>query len=111
MAGMHGQQPGILRQLLGGEGGGGGLPSPVGAAAAWPVLLLGVAFPKIATLVVAFVPLSKHAPSWIIRLVWLALALAVPLVVGSVVASKAPPGTPREPAMKRLLRGFPVTLG
>jgi hypothetical protein len=83
----------------------------VAAAAAWPLLLLGIALPRLATFVLSFVPLSHRAPAWIIRLVWLALALAVPLVVGTAVASKAPPGTPREPAVKRLLRGFPITLG
>jgi hypothetical protein len=83
----------------------------VAAAAVWPLLLVGIALPRLATLVIAFVPLSQRVPGWIVRLVWLGLALAVPLVVGAVVATKAPPGTPREPAAKRLLRGFPITLG
>jgi hypothetical protein len=83
----------------------------VAAAAAWPILLVGIAIPKIATFLIAFVPLSSRVPSWIVRVVWLALALAVPVVVGLVVASKAPPGTPPEPALKRVLRGFPITLG
>ena len=83
----------------------------VGAAAAWPLLLLGVAFPRLTTFVVAFVPLSQRVPGWIVRVVWLGLALAVPIVVGTVVASKAPPGGPAEPAWRRFLRGFPITLG
>jgi hypothetical protein len=87
------------------------LSALVGAAAAWPILLVGIAFPKLATFLVAFVPLSQRVPSWIVRLVWLGLALAVPLVVGTVVAAKEPPGSPRESTLKRLARGFPITVG
>jgi uncharacterized protein (DUF983 family) len=77
----------------------------VAAAAAWPLLLLGMVVPKITMFLFAFVPLSHKIPSWIIRVVWALLALAVPVAVGLVVASKAPPGTPREPFSKRLLLG------
>jgi uncharacterized membrane protein YqjE len=86
------------------------LSALVGAAAAWPVLVLGIAFPKIAALVVAFVPLSQHVPSSIVRLVWLALALLVPMIVGVVVAAKSA-GSTSESFVKRALRGFPVTIG
>jgi len=97
-----------------------GQPSPkqktllsalVALAVAWPILVLGIAIPKIAAFVVAFVPPSAHGPSWVTRLIWLALALLVPITVGLVVASKAPLGTPREPFVKRVLRGFPITIG
>jgi hypothetical protein len=87
------------------------LSALVGLAAAWPLLLLGIALPKVAALVVAFVPLSKNVPTWIVRLVWIGLAIAVPTVVGVVVAAKAPPGTPPETFIKRVLRGFPITVG
>src|SRR6476659_3386653 len=56
----------------------------VAFAAAWPILLLGVALPKVMALVVAFVPFTKNVPPWIFRLVWLGLALIVPLVIGVV---------------------------
>jgi MFS family permease len=82
----------------------------VGLAAAWPVLILGVAFPKIAAAIVAFVPPSAQGPSWVMRVIWLVLVLAVPITVGVVVASKAPPGSPKEPFLKKVLRGFPITL-
>jgi len=87
------------------------LSALVASAAAWPLLLLGVAFPKIAAAVLAFVPLPHSVPSWIVRIVWIVLALAVPLVVGTVIAAKAPPGSPKESAARKLLRGFPITLG
>jgi hypothetical protein len=86
------------------------LSGVVAMAAAWPLLLIGVAAPKIAALLIAFVPLSSHVPSWAVRIVWIVLALAVPLTVGWAVARKAPPGTPPEPFLIRVLRGIPITI-
>jgi hypothetical protein len=83
----------------------------VGAAAAWPLLLLGIAAPKIAALVIAFVPYSRHIPALVLRLIWIALAVAVPIAIGLVVASKSPPGSPRESFAMRVARGFPITIG
>lgn len=95
-----------------------GQPSPkeqpfltgiVAAAAAWPVLLVGVALPKVAAMVIAFVPFHNRAPDWVIRVVWIALAVCVPMAVGIAVAARSP--APHEPAWKRLLRGWPITIG
>jgi hypothetical protein len=100
------------------------LSALVGAAAAWPVLLLGVVWPKAAALVLAFVPLPDVVPAWSIRLVWILLAVGVPLAVGVALATRSrgtgvpvpgtpgpPPRTPlEEPGLLRLLRGVPVTL-
>lgn len=97
-----------------------GQPSPkeqpfltgvVAAAAAWPVLLLGIAFPKLVALLLAFVPFHNRVPPFVIRLIWLTLAIFVPVLVGLVVASKAPAGSVREPFWKRVLRGWPITIG
>jgi hypothetical protein len=87
------------------------LSAIVGAAVAWPILLLGLAAPKVAALLLAFVPIPHSVPSWTIRLVWLGLAIVVPLAVGLALAAKAPPQTPPESAVKRMARGFPITLG
>ena len=96
-----------------------GQPSPkeqpfltgvVAIAAAWPVLLIGVAFPKVAALLVAFVPFHNRVPPVVLRLVWLGLALFVPAVIGLVVASKAPPGSLRESFWMRVARGWPITI-
>ena len=86
------------------------LSAIVGAAVAWPLLAVGVAAPKVAAFALAFVPLPHSVPSWLVRLVWLALALAVPLALGLAIASRGRLET-REPIVKRLLRGFPLTLG
>ena len=78
----------------------------VGAAAAWPLLLIGVAFPKIAALVLAFIPIPEWvSPGWI-RGIWIAAALAVPAGVGAALAVS---GKQAAPKWKRWLEGFPVT--
>jgi hypothetical protein len=83
----------------------------VAMAALWPLLLVGIVIPKIATMVLAFVPVSDEFPTWVVRIVWIVLSLAVPVTVGLVIAAKAPPGTPPESALTRVLRGIPVTMG
>lgn len=88
------------------------LSALVGAAAAWPLLLVGVFFPKAFLFIIAFVPLAKSVPGFWLRLLWIALALLVPIVVGVVVAKRAPPDhLPDESGLKKLLRGFPITIG
>lgn len=79
------------------------------AAAAWPLLAAGIAAPKLAALVLAFVPIPKSVPTSVVRLVWVALALIVPAVVGIVFASRSPRAR-HEPSLKRLARGFPITI-
>jgi hypothetical protein len=83
----------------------------VGLAAAWPFLLAGIAFPRVTAFVVAFVPLSNRVSDTTVRLTWAGLALLVPILVGVVIGAKDVPGSPREPFLKRVLRGFPITLG
>ena len=83
----------------------------VGAAVAWPLLVVGTALPKTGALMLAFVPIPHWVPSWIVRIVWLGLAAVVPFALGLAMAAKAPPSAPRESFIKRLLRGFPITIG
>jgi hypothetical protein len=83
----------------------------VAGAAVWPLLLGGIAFPRVAAFALAFVPIPDTTPDWIIRAVWIALALAVPVVLGVVLAAKQPPDAPRESFAMRAARGFPLTLG
>ena len=87
------------------------LSALVGAAVAWPLLVVGIAAPKIAALVLAFVPLPRSVPSWIVRLVWFVLALAVPIALGLTLGARRPAQAPKEPYVDRVLRGFPITLG
>ena len=96
------------------------LSALVGAAAAWPVLLLGIAMPKIAVFAMGFVPLPDWVPKWTVRLVWIGLAATIPLAVGLTMAMRRPrgrafsrvnPPAAQESAFKRLLRGLPTTVG
>ena len=83
----------------------------VGAAVAWPLLVVGTALPKTGALMLALIPIPHWVPSWIVRIVWLGLAALVPFSLGLAMAAKAPPSAPRESFIKRLLRGFPITIG
>ena len=83
----------------------------VGAAVAWPILIVGVVAPRVTALLFAFVPVPRWIPSWIIRIVWIGLAVIIPIAVGVAVAAKAPPLPRPEPIVRRVLRGFPITIG
>ncbi|HWE26033.1 MAG TPA: phage holin family protein [Myxococcales bacterium] len=85
------------------------LSAVVAAAAVWPLLVLGIIVPRVTLFVVSFVPLSKSVPSLWLRIVWIALAVLVPFVVGSVIAARSPSSALPEPRVKKLLRGFQVT--
>ena len=85
------------------------LTGVVALAAAWPLLVLGVLAPRIATFLIAFVPVPKGVPSFAIRLLWIALAIVVPGVVGLALAMKSP--LRGESALRKIARGYPITLG
>jgi uncharacterized membrane protein YqjE len=87
------------------------LSALLAAAGAWPLLLLGVAAPKVAAFALAFVPIPSWVPSSVIRWFWIGLALAVPLAVGAAMAARQPADRPRRSWPVRLLRGFPITAG
>ena len=87
------------------------LSALLAAAGAWPLLLLGVAAPKVAAYVLAFVPIPEWVPSSVVRWFWIGLALAVPLAVGAAMAARQPEDRPKRSWPVRLLRGFPITVG
>jgi uncharacterized membrane protein YqjE len=87
------------------------LSALLAAAGAWPLLLLGVAFPRFAAFLLAFVPVPSSVPSWIVRWLWIALCVVVPFAVGVAMAARQPPDRPRRSWPGRLLRGFPITIG
>ena len=108
------------------------LSALVASAAAWPLLLLGVIWPRLATFILGFIPVPAWVPVWGIRLAWIILAIIVPFALGAVMAARsrgvAPPipGTVRREALHkasarqspvqesrlvRLVRGIPMTLG
>jgi hypothetical protein len=81
------------------------------AAVAWPILLIGIAAPKIAVQMIAVVPLPDGVPAWVVRLGWIGLALLIPLGVGVAVSLKTPPAMHQGSAVFRVVRGFPITIG
>ena len=80
------------------------------AAAAWPILLVGVVAPKAAVFFFAFVPLSNTVPPGLVRTIWLTVAALVPIAVGVTVARQSPTGR-QEGLVTSVLRGFPITAG
>jgi hypothetical protein len=84
------------------------LSAAVAVSAIWPFLLVGVAFPKAAALILAFVPLSNRVPTETVRLIWIGVAILAPVGVGIVLARRGD-SSAGEPFWKRAARGFPVT--
>jgi uncharacterized membrane protein YqjE len=87
------------------------LSALMAAAAAWPILVAGALAPRIATLVIAFVPLSGSVSANVMRAVWIALVLLVPIAVGVVLRVQTPPERRRGSWVRSVGRGFPITLG
>jgi hypothetical protein len=83
----------------------------VALAALWPLLVAGVAFPRVAAFAVAFVPISGGVDATGLRLAWVAAALFVPALVGIALATQTRTNVRRESAWRRVARGYPVTLG
>jgi hypothetical protein len=81
---------------------------------AWLISVIGIAFPSVATFLLAFVTIPPWVrPGWI-RLAMLAIALVSPLLVGGMsLLALDPTGRPRGAArrIRVILRGYPVTIG
>jgi hypothetical protein len=80
------------------------------AAATWPLLLLGVVAPRAAVFLVAFVPMSASLAPGLVRTIWIALAVLVPLAVGVTLRLLSPTGR-REGWLLSIVRGVPITAG
>jgi hypothetical protein len=86
------------------------LTAVVALAALWPLLLVGVIAPRAAAFLVAFIPIPKSVPESTVRAVWIGLALIVPAIVGTALATRQPAGPGSESRAIRLARGYPTTL-
>ena len=102
VTGLFGRLPGSKQKAL---------SAALLLALVWPLLVLGVAAPSIAGWALAFVPLQNLVNPTVLRLVWLALALASPILVGAVVRWVAPARVQKGGALRTVLAGFPITLG
>jgi hypothetical protein len=78
----------------------------------WIVVVAGVVVPDVGTFTLAFVPVPDFVDEGIVRLVMLAIALAIPLLIG--IAAIYVTGASARPRGRGLvagvLRGYPITL-
>lgn len=74
---------------------------------AWPIAVLGVLFPPVATFLFALVTLPDWTVPWV-RLAMLAVAVLMPAVVG---AASHRLGKEHGPWWKSVVRGYPTALG
>jgi hypothetical protein len=75
----------------------------------WPLFLVGLAFPGVAGWAIALLPLEKWLGASLLRVLWSALALLTPAIVGLLVRIAAP--TVRVNVWGSIVRGYPLTLG
>jgi hypothetical protein len=76
---------------------------------AWPIFVVGVFFPGIASWLVAFVPMHKLVGRTVLRIVWCTLAVLAPPVVGLITHWVAP--AKKTSKARALLHGYPLALG
>jgi hypothetical protein len=84
------------------------LSAATGAAAVWPLLVLGVFLPRAAAAILAFLPIPKGMPAEIVRIVWILLAVSVPVLVGLAFGRR---GKTKLSRGRRMLLGLPITVG
>ena len=84
------------------------LSAAVAGVAIWPILLAGVAFPRLAAFVLAFVPLPKHTPALLLRIGWAVMALVVPIAVGFILQRREGRW---QWGVSQLVAGFPLSAG
>ncbi len=78
-------------------------------AIAWPVFVLGLFLPGVAGWLLAVLPLKEWIGPTALRIVWAALAIFAPPVVGLLTHFAAP--SKKASAAKALLLGYPLALG
>lgn len=78
---------------------------------AWPLLVVGVAFPNIAAWALAFLPLKQWIGETVLRFVWLGLALIGPIVVGAITRWVAPSRKVKGGVLRTVVSGYPITIG
>ena len=76
---------------------------------AWPIFVVGLFWPHVASWAIAFVPLHRWVGPNTMRIVWAVIALFSPLVVGTLVFEASPHHGRR--ASRAALHGYPIALG
>ena len=78
-------------------------------AIAWPIFLMGLFLPHVAAWVLAFLPTQHVVGPNAMRIVWGALALFAPLLVGGLTHWAAP--STKGSMLWSMLNGYPLSLG
>jgi len=78
---------------------------------AWPLLVVGAVFPRVAAWAIAFVPLHEWVGDTVLRIIWIVLAIAAPITVGAITRWVAPERKLKGGLLRTLFGGFPITLG
>ena len=86
------------------------LTAAVAGAATWPFLLVGTILPRQAALFLVVVPVPKGTPEALVRGLWIALTVLIPLGIGWAISRKRRSRRSAD-RWKDVLRGFPATLG
>jgi len=81
------------------------------ASIAWPLLVIGAFLPGVAAWALAFLPLHKWLGETALRLIWIALAVLIPLGVGGIAHWVAPPDKLKGGIARTLAFGYALTLG
>jgi hypothetical protein len=81
------------------------------AALFWPILVIGVFVPAVASWMVAALPVHKWIGKDVIRIICVVLAVALPAGIGFAVHRIAPPTTRRRGWARMIIGGYPLTLG
>jgi hypothetical protein len=82
------------------------------ASLLWVLVLVGFALPSVGTFLLALVPKPEFIPDWVVRLIMLALAAVIPLLVGiaAVFVTEAASRPRGRGLATAVLRGYPFTL-
>ncbi len=75
----------------------------------WPVFIVGLIVPSAAAWLVAFVPLEKWIGARALRVIWIALAVVTPTIVGALTRWVAP--TKRGGWLAAVVHGYPLAIG
>lgn len=75
---------------------------------AWPIFVIGVFFPGVASWALAFAPVHDWVSDRVLRIVWIALAVTAPPLVGILTRFAAP--TPRGGFVRALTGGYVLAI-
>jgi hypothetical protein len=77
----------------------------------WPLFVLGTIVPGAAAWALAFLPLEKWLGATVLRIVWIALAVVAPLIVGAITHYVAPDDKVKGGFFRTMINGYPLALG